>query len=55
MPQRIICSGCSYVLYEGSDFGPPAEFVRKCGGVCPKCGRILSFLPLSIDVKSVNK
>jgi len=55
MPQRVICSSCSYVLYEGSVFSPPAEVAKQHGSACPNCGRKLSFLPLSIDVKPVNK
>jgi RNase P subunit RPR2 len=55
MPQRIICSGCSYVLYEGSVFSPPVEVIQQYNCTCPNCGRKLSFLPLNIDVKPVNK
>jgi len=55
MPQRVICFDCSCLLYEGPDFCPPAEVAKQYGGVCPKCGKKLSFLPLNIDVKSVNK
>jgi hypothetical protein len=55
MPQRVICSDCSYVLYEGPVFSPLAEIIQQYTGVCPKCGRPLSFLPLNIDIKTVNK
>ena len=55
MPQRVICYGCNHLLYEGTDFSNLTELVQSYGCVCPKCGRNLSFLPLNIDVKPVNK
>jgi RNA polymerase subunit RPABC4/transcription elongation factor Spt4 len=55
MPQRVICHGCSYVLYESAEFSPLCEIIQQCNGICPKCGRNLSFLPLDIEVKPVNK
>jgi RNase P subunit RPR2 len=55
MPQRVICHGCSYVLYEGADFSSLSEIIQQCDCICPKCGRKLSFLPLGIEVKPVNK
>ncbi|MDR0797544.1 MAG: hypothetical protein LBE70_02335 [Nitrososphaerota archaeon] len=55
MPQRVICHNCSYVLYEGVDFISPDEIIQQYDCTCPKCDRKLSFLPLNIEVKPVNK
>ncbi|MDR2700121.1 MAG: hypothetical protein LBC12_04855 [Nitrososphaerota archaeon] len=55
MPQRVICQGCSYVLYEGTEFNSPGEIIQQYNCTCPKCGKRLSFLPLDIEVKPVNK
>jgi len=55
MPQRVICSDCSYLLYEGLDFCPPVEIIQQYACICPKCGKNLSSLPLSIDIKPINK
>jgi RNase P subunit RPR2 len=55
MPQRVICHGCSHVLYEGLELRPPDEIIQQYNGVCPKCGRKLSLLPMEVEVKPVNK
>jgi len=55
MPQRVICHGCNYVLYEGSELKPPDEIITQYGGKCPKCSRKLSLLPLDVEVKPTSK
>ena len=51
MPQRVICHGCNYVLYEGPDLKPPDEILQSYNGKCPKCGKKLSLLPIDVEVK----
>ena len=55
MPQRVICHGCSHILYEGNELKPPDEVIALNGGKCPKCNRKLSLLPIDVEVKPVNK
>jgi ssDNA-binding Zn-finger/Zn-ribbon topoisomerase 1 len=55
MQQRVICHGCSHILYEGAELKPPDEIITQTGGKCPKCGRKLSLLPLEVEVKPVSK
>jgi hypothetical protein len=55
MPQRVICHGCNYVLYEGSELKPPDEIISENGGKCPKCNRKLSLLPIDVEVKPIPK
>jgi RNase P subunit RPR2 len=54
MPQRVICHGCSHVLYEGKDLKPPDEVISQYVGKCPKCGKKLSLLPLDVEVKPLK-
>jgi len=51
LPQRVICSKCSHVLYEGSDLKPPDEILQQHDGKCPKCGKKLSLIPIDVEVK----
>jgi hypothetical protein len=51
VPQRVICSGCNHVLYEGADLKPPDEILQEHDGKCPKCGKKLSLLPIDVEVK----
>ncbi|KON31933.1 hypothetical protein AC478_01765 [miscellaneous Crenarchaeota group-1 archaeon SG8-32-3] len=51
LPQRVICSACRHVLYEGPDLKPPDEILQQHDGKCPKCGRKLSLLPIDVEVK----
>jgi hypothetical protein len=55
VPQRVICHGCSHVLYEGSELKPPDEIILEHEGKCPKCNRKLSLMPIDIEVKPINK
>ena len=54
VPQRVICSGCSHILYEGPDLKPPDEVLQQYDGKCPKCGKKLSLLPIDVEVKPVK-
>jgi hypothetical protein len=55
MPQRVVCHGCSHVLYEGEHLKPPDEIIAESVGKCPKCNRKLSLLPIDVEVKAIIK
>jgi DNA-directed RNA polymerase subunit RPC12/RpoP len=54
VPQRVICSGCSHILYEGPDLKPPDEVLQQYDGKCPRCGKKLSLLPIDVEVKPIK-
>ena len=45
MPQKIVCGGCSEILYKGKgvELKPPDELIVQLNGKCPKCGKKLFF------------
>jgi len=43
MPQKVVCSRCGYILYEGDALKSPQEIIRKHEGRCPGCNRKLCF------------
>lgn len=43
MPQRVTCSECNNVLYEGDILKSPQDIIKKLDGRCPKCNRKLDF------------
>ncbi|MEM2922342.1 MAG: hypothetical protein QXF26_08525 [Candidatus Bathyarchaeia archaeon] len=43
MPQRILCSACKTILYEGLELEPPIEIIQRNNGFCPKCGKKLDY------------
>ena len=55
MPQRVTCSGCGYVLYEGFELKPPVDVIQKYNGHCPRCNKVLTINVDSTEVKKVNK
>jgi hypothetical protein len=50
MPQHIICDECRAVLYEGRELKAPEEIIQENGGICPQCGKKLSFFPEKVDI-----
>jgi len=48
MPQKVICSKCGYILYEGMELKTPDEILQQYEERCPKCGRKLSIHPVKI-------
>ena len=54
MPQRVICSECSHVLYESNIeiniLRSPQDIAKKYGGRCPSCGKILKFSFESVSI-----
>jgi len=55
MPQKILCTSCNASLYDGFELESPLEIVQRNGGVCPKCGRKLSFDPDTIKIIPVEQ
>jgi len=54
MPQRVICEQCKTILYEGDELKPPEEIIQSHNGRCPKCGRKLSLIPTTVEVKATE-
>jgi hypothetical protein len=43
LPQRVTCSECNSILYEGDILKSPQDIIKKYDGKCPKCNRKLNF------------
>ena len=54
MPQQVVCESCGEVLYKGAELKPPDEINLIHNGKCPKCGKKLSFVPISVEVRPVG-
>ena len=54
MPQKIICEGCGYVLYDSDDLKPPEELIKELEGKCPKCSKKLIFNPEKVEIKGLT-
>ncbi len=50
MPQKIVCSGCGFCLYEGDLLKSPQDIIKKYNGRCPNCNKKLDFSPESVTV-----
>lgn len=50
MPQKIVCSGCGHILYEGEILKSPQDIVKKYAGRCPRCNKSLSFSSTGVKV-----
>jgi len=50
MPQRVICSECAHVLYEGDNLRSPQDIAKKYEGRCPSCGKILKASMESVSI-----
>jgi len=50
MPQRVICSECAHVLYEGDILRSPRDIAKKYEGRCPSCGKILKASNKSVSI-----
>ncbi len=51
VPQRILCSKCGEVLYEGDLLKSPQDVIKKYEGKCPNCGKELCFGTDGVKVK----
>jgi len=54
VPQRVVCKGCGYVLYQGAELKPPDEILHQHDGKCPKCGKKLALIPIDVEVKPIR-
>ena len=52
MPQKIICSECGEIFYEGTELKPPEEIMQRLKGICPTCGKSLNFDPKKVDIQA---
>lgn len=43
MPQKVTCSECDCLLYEGDILKSPQDIIKKFDGRCPKCNKKLGF------------
>jgi len=50
MPQRVMCSECAHVLYEGDILRAPKDIAKKYEGRCPSCGKILKTIIKSLSI-----
>jgi RNase P subunit RPR2 len=55
MPQRIICSKCGDILYEGDLLKSVQDVIKKFEGRCPSCGKELDFEVDKIFIKANEK
>jgi len=52
LPQRVTCSECNNVLYEGDILKSPQDIIKKYDGKCPKCNRKLNFSTGGVTIYS---
>jgi len=50
LPQKVMCSECAYVLYEGDILRAPQDIAKKFEGRCPSCRKILKFSFKSLSI-----
>jgi len=50
MPQKVVCSGCRYLLYEGEILKSPQDIIKKYGGRCPHCDKELRFSSSTVEI-----
>jgi len=55
MPQRITCSGCGKVLYEGELLKSPQDIIKKFDGRCPHCNKELKFDSDKVEVSPAEE
>ncbi len=55
MPQKILCSQCNTILYEGYEAIEPIEIISRYNSKCPKCGKPLKFNYEKVEVYLYNR
>lgn len=50
MPQKVICSECAHILYQGDTLKSPQEIAKKTEGRCPSCNKILKAIYESLSI-----
>lgn len=43
LPQKIFCTECGSILYDGLELETPTEIIQRHNGLCPQCKRKLEF------------
>jgi RNase P subunit RPR2 len=54
-PQVAYCKDCKAILYDGHEIESPLEIIRIFAGVCPECGRKLTYDPDSMKFTPISK
>jgi len=54
LPQKIVCSACKEVLYEGELLKSPQDVIKKFEGKCPKCKKDLKFKMESVEISTAK-
>jgi RNase P subunit RPR2 len=55
LPQVVICKNCKYIIYKGIELKSAEEIIQTVGGICPNCGRKLSFNIDDIDISPITR
>ncbi|MEM2454631.1 MAG: hypothetical protein QXL85_04450 [Candidatus Bathyarchaeia archaeon] len=55
MPQKVLCSKCGEILYQGYDIKSPEEIYEAYNGRCPKCGKKLLLVPQKIEIQPARE
>jgi len=55
VPQRVSCSSCGTVLYEGFEILRPIEVMQRYNGLCPQCQKRLDFDLSRIRITAVEE
>ncbi len=50
MPQRVMCSECAHVLYEGDILRAPKDIAKRYEGRCLSCGKKLKTIIKSLSI-----
>jgi DNA-directed RNA polymerase subunit RPC12/RpoP len=49
-----VCEKCAFVLYEGELLKAPYEIIEEYEGKCPRCGKKLSYIPRTVQVRALK-
>jgi RNase P subunit RPR2 len=55
LPQKVFCSKCGALLYEGEELEAPIDVIQRYSGVCPKCGKTLNFDCENIEIHPIEE
>ncbi|MCD6096036.1 MAG: hypothetical protein J7J99_05685 [Thermoprotei archaeon] len=55
MPEKIVCSHCGFVFYEGDDLVSPEVIAKRYGYRCPRCAAPLKVRPLNLKITPSRK
>lgn len=51
----MVCDRCGALLYEGKELKDTHEIVESYDGKCPNCGKKLSYIPKTVEIKPAQK